>query len=103
MTITCNNHDGRCSQCGKPAVAWVRTCRAVVPLPTVRPKVAAALPTMFDELPCAKRSNVRDEEMPTGCCGGATALVEIADCPRGRCTMRGIGGTVACLRCEVRE
>lgn len=62
---------------------------------------SAKIPTEFADLPCTLRANVRDVEIPSGCCGG-TALVEVADCPRGKCTMRGVGGTVACVGCAMR-
>lgn len=84
MNINCNNTDGQCSQCGKPAVAWVRTCRAVVTLPTER-KAAATNPVpkqtpqrFADIPPCRFRGDSRS--VKDGCTTCVDRYVQVAYC-----------------------
>jgi hypothetical protein len=57
-------------------------------------------PTEFAEIPCTNRGPIELIEI-AACCNG-TALVEFANCERGRCSVRGVDKSVACYGCSER-
>lgn len=105
MAVECKFINGKCEQCGKSATVHRgaivrRPCPKRVRTELVRTEPRPPQPTMFAEIPCRFRYRVHDEEVPAPCCGG-TALVEFAECLRGKCSVRGINQTAACLGCKL--